>query len=746
MITLTPQEMERAKQLRGIGVQPNEIFNQLASERTGFSSPSQFTPVQAVSQGSETMGDVRETFKDIGGSFQKFSQNIGRAATQPGLSLPQRFTGGLAATATLPLDVAGSVVTGVAKGAVSQAVEDRVSGMVSQGVQRTIETPAAQNIMSWYEGLDDSNKYNVSQIMLPIGTAMAEIGTGGALGQAVRGVNRTVPDVSRVVDEAAQGNIAPATRVTNATLDPNTRTAAVDSLTEAYRSSLVENRLSINNKLEDLAKQSSRGGEVVTRDSLIRNLADEGYIPEIEGRLARFDTTFKDIETRQRDLMQQLEPLLAQSKTTIKTDDLLAAIRKDIIENPQVVGGLSRSSAELQRFIEDVRLKYGDELNAQQINTIRKDANANTKAFRDSDKFAADTYSAVGSFTRNWLDEAVPNDLVRRTNAEWARLNALEETARILNNQQVDVGVLGRALGSYVTVVAGSTAGVAVGGPGGLVVAGLLAKIGGDKLADMMRKRMFNDETMKVIRDTMRKDDTLREELLRTMKEQDKKIFQMALPAPKPGAPRSAVYASKPITTGGQTAKGKVEAGITERAKEGAIKQPTQSGFFKNQVTRFKDAESFVKAVRNNPAWLAKLEKAGVTPEEIGKLAFAGTAMMALPLLLDEELSAMGFLVAGSIMGGAPARKVFVDKIVKLSDEKMIDGMTQFTGAYKSGAYKGTDGETMRVVATKNFTKEEAQAALDNALATAEGVPVISNASLRELNNVFEDALSKISI
>jgi len=72
--------------------------------------------------------------------------------------------------------------------------------------------------------------------------------------------------------------------------------------------------------------------------------------------------------------------------------------------------------------------------------------------------------------------------------------------------------------------------------------------------------------------------------------------------------------------------------------------------------------------------------------------------------------------------------------------------MTQFTGAYKSGAYKGTDGEAMKVVGNDKFTQSEAQQALDNALATAEGVPVISNASLKELNSVFEEALSKIKL
>jgi hypothetical protein len=747
--TLTQQELETARFLKSQGKSTSEIMGYISGIRTN--SPSRVS----VQRGEYTFGTPQEpsTFervamdapRDIVAGFKGAGEDL----VQRGRNIREGFQAGARGEQT-PIEtgaqMAGNVLGGAfdvafrgVQTAASLPLTQETQTAIGEGIGTAIEKTG---IVDWYESLSPRTQRNLTGVL---GLAeSATVGGGGLLtrpfARATKGADRVsdvAPRLAQVAEEATQGNVAPAIRVTNATLDPTERTRAVNNLAEAYRSSLVENRMSINNKLEDLAKSSSRGGETLTRDDLLRNLADEGYIPDIEARLAKFDSTFRDIEARQRDLMNDLDPLLTQSRATIRTDDLFDAIRRDIIENPHTVSGLGRSTAELSRFIDDVRIKYGDELNAQQVNAIRKDANASTKAFRDSDKFTADTYSAVGNLTRNWLDDAVPNDLVRRTNAEWARLNTLEETARILNNQQVDVGLLGRALGSYVTVVAGTTAGVAVGGPGGLVVAGLLAKITGDKLADMMRKRMFDDRTMKAIRETMRKDDKLREELLRTMNEQDRQMFQMALPPAPEGAPRSSIGSGRPMVV---TPEGRAVAPrqVAEFTREGAVRQPTQSGIFKKQAERFKSPEAFVKAVRENPAWLAKLEAAGVTPEEIAKLTFAGTAALALPLLLDEDISPLGFLVVGSIVGGQGARKAFAKKIAKKVNEADLVEMTAFSGAYKEGAYKTVDG-TMQVKATKNFTQKEAQQALDDALRRAEDFPVISDASLGELAKTFDE-------
>lgn len=49
---------------------------------------------------------------------------------------------------------------------------------------------------------------------------------------------------------------------------------------------------------------------------------------------------------------------------------------------------------------------------------------------------------------------------------------------------------------------------------------------------------------------------------------------RMQLPAADPNAPRSEVTGGAPIPTGGQTPRGRVETGLTERTREGAVRQP----------------------------------------------------------------------------------------------------------------------------------------------------------------------------
>jgi hypothetical protein len=767
--TLTPQEIQRARELKQEGRTPQQIMGYLAGKRVNAPSTlsvikkeSEFAPQQKAPSllsriATDVPQDIASGIGNLGRDFQQRFGNMQETAQatlageqgvgQTALQLGGQIAGGFADTAFRTLQTAASLpLTQEAETAVGEAVGSAVT-----------KVDNATGISNWYNTLDSKTQRNIEGA-LGFGE-LATIGLGksitGQIMDKIKGAPKieqlALPpkNMSYVANEATQGNIAPAVKVTNTVLSDSERTKVVNDFTEAYRSSLVENRQSINNKLEDIAKSASRGETVVTRDSLLRNLAEEGYVPEIEGRLAKFDSAFNDVQARKSEIMGALDRVLETATNKVSIDELYEMSRKALADNPQIVGGLARSQAELDRLFSSYRQKFGDELTARQVNQIRKESNELTRAFKDSDKFSADTASELGKVTREWLDNNVPDNTVRQANAEWARLNRLDETMQVLNNQQVDVGLLGRALGSYVTTVAGSTAGLAVGGPGGLVVAGLLAKIGGDGLADLIRRRIFDPETAAKVRQIMQSDRTLLQKLDETATNQANKNTlndlagfnigeQLALPPARPDAPRSEVGSGAPIAMGGQTPTGRVEPGITERAVEGAVKQPMQTGFFKKQAERFKSPESFIKAVNDNPAWLAKLKAAGVTPEEIAKLTFMSVGALSLPLLLDEELSPLGFLVVGSIIGGSGARKAFAKKIATKVNEADLLEMSAFSGAYREGAFKTVNGE-MKVTATKNFTQKEAQQALDGALRRAEDFPVISDASLGELAKTFDE-------
>ena len=182
-------------------------------------------------------------------------------------------------------------------------------------------TDFAKGITNWYDNLDPASQYTASQIIAPLAEAVTETGTGGIFGKLLSRGKKTVPDraaiekaVTEAATEARTGNIAPATRIVNATVDPIERQKAVDNLTKAYMESMVEDRTAINNRLDDIASQVNRYSDTdVTRETLISNLANEGYIPVPEGRRARFEDSIRDVQSRQSALMSDMGRLAAGS-------------------------------------------------------------------------------------------------------------------------------------------------------------------------------------------------------------------------------------------------------------------------------------------------------------------------------------------------------------------------------------------------------------------------------------------------
>lgn len=579
----------------------------------------------------------------------------------------------------------GETFLGAAKLGTTDKFEKDVAGATAEVADAVVKSDFGQDVIKWYDSQDEGTKEGIKNV-LGYGEFLASVTGGGIAGKGTSAATRGTINVGRgavenAVTLARQGKAALPIRIATATLDDAGRKTAVDKLASVYKDALVENRQSINNKLDELARGSSFGEKKVTRDDLIYQLAEEGYIPEVDGRLARFQDVFDDISTRQSKVMEALEPILANSKASIKTDELYKMIDADLVSNPQIAGGLTRSQAELTRLFDSYRQKFGDTLNATQVNEIRKESNSLTSAFKDSDKFSADTSSQVGRSTRRWLDENVPDESARKANAEWARLNSLRETAQIFDNQQIDVGIWGRALGSYVTTVAGAGAGLAVGGPVLLAAAAILTKMGGDKFADMLRKKAFSPEIAAEIRNTLRKDDKLVEELMKTAEQQNKDaIKDFLLPAAGESGYRSEVSSGKTIEAGGIDASGKkVEPGITERVAPGAIKVPKTTRFLEEQARRYKTADAFLKTVKNNPAWEKKFAEAETTPEEIASRIFGNRekAQNAALQVVDEDIFTAANDIVRALQEGRTKKSL--DTLIK--NVKKQYGMSEIEGA-----------------------------------------------------------------
>lgn len=532
--SLTPQQIEQGRN-----------FTEAQKARFNRAVVSGSDPIQAFEyalmaekETTSRPSPIREAISQIPQDLASGYRNVARDFNEQGFetavrNAPVRLVGGLGR----------AVGTGFG-GVFGQADESITGGRVGDALGGVIEgavnTPLGQDLVRGATAINQAtdgiagdvlDAFNIAgvgalasqpanQLRRQIINSARRTGT-----QAVEGVSRGSRSLREIVGGKTVANVAPEN------VTPEIRQQAVDKLADVYKNSLVENRQSINNKLDDLAKGASFGGNKLNRNDLLRELAEEGYVPEVEGRLARFNEVFSDIDTRQQNIMNGLQPILNQSRATVNTDAFKQQIINSIKTNPQIVGGLTRAESELDRLFTSYKSKFGDELTANQVNEIRKDANAITKAYKDSDKFQADTASLVGGEARKWLDENIPDNAVREANAEWARLNRIRETAEVLNNQQIDVGLFGRALGSYVTTIAGATAGITVGGPGGLVVAGLLAKIGGDKFADMLRKNYFNKKVTDQIRTVLRQDEELLRRLSETANKQNQEyLSKFALP------------------------------------------------------------------------------------------------------------------------------------------------------------------------------------------------------------------------
>lgn len=387
--------------------------------------------------------------------------------------------------------------------------------------------------------LDDALKVaaNVGEV--------AEITAGAGVGPraVTSGVSRTAAAVADVGREAlertivASGNLAdratPKSVRTALRLNPpETRAKAVEELENAYQSGLVLDRKAVNNKLDKLARSESFGAVTLTRQGLIRELAEEGYIPKIEGDFAKFDDVFDDISSRQRQLMDDLDNELAPLQG-VEVDTSLERIRQtaedSLRQSPQISAGLESSIRELDRFFKSFQEKFGDRVSPLEVNAIRKEMNRVTKAFKDEDLFRLDAAEAVAKMTRDRLDEVVPTGRVSDLNKEWARLKRVDETAKILNNEVVEVGLLGRKLGSYVGTIGASLAGLSIAGPGGLVVASIFAQLGSDALATLLRAKKFDPALRDSIIKNIKADPKVVEKLIREASPENKTFLRNLL-------------------------------------------------------------------------------------------------------------------------------------------------------------------------------------------------------------------------
>lgn len=647
-MAFSPEEKQVIDKLKAQGKSPTQIAGYIGGMRTNspstiarvlgeepkpvdegmFSSIIKDIPSDIVETGKRAFGATNEAGKAIFDTTQR--KDIG--FLQKEVNAGSQFIKGVGR-------FLGETFLGAAKLGTTDKFEKQAGAAMNEVGEKIAETDFAQDTVAWYESQDDNKKQAIQNI-LGYAEGLGELAGGGTIIKGFKsGVNATKNAVQvkaafdNVMTLAKEGKPAKSIKLANEALDDVTREAAIDNLTEVYNSSMVENRQSINTKLDKLAQESSFGDKKVTRDSLVRDLAAEGYVPQPKGRLADFNQVFEEIGADQKKVMEAYEPLVKNTRQTIRLDEFENRIISQIDANKQIGADYQKTVDEVHRIMESYRVnpRYGAkkpaaevDLTAEMVNNIRKEMNSrfdNSDVSVSRSIFETDSDYAVGKASREWLDEAIPDEAARKANGEWARLNTLRKTAEIFHNQQIDVGIWGRALGSYMTTIGATAAGAAAGGPLAAVTIGILTKLGGDALADSLRRKAFSPEVVAQIRSTLRKNDDIVQQLNATADQQSKDLIKdFLLPAAGESGYRSEINASKPINMP-ENAASTIDA--NERLNPN-IKSPGTTKFLQLQAERYKTPEAFITAVNSNPAWLRKFEEMGTTPEDVAKLAFAG--------------------------------------------------------------------------------------------------------------------------
>lgn len=541
----------------------DEIISALESFRTQSTQPQQ-------DQGflKEADVDIQETGAAVGRQLRTTGERIVETAQDKDLGIGEKALGIGAQTFRGVSRVFGEGIIGAAKLLVPQSVEDKISGFVEEAGKKIAEAPITQDLLRKYNALPPEDKRNVDNA-LGFAEGFADLVTLGAANRLTKPVlkatvatiekaTKPIKRVTRTVSNATSEKI----RSISKTLSPANQAEKVDNLTKAYTKSFVENNASTRKSLSKHAARQSRRDQKFTRESLLRELAEEDFNPIVEGKLATFDNVLEDISERTTRLAVGIDPFL--SKVKIETPlNLLKTDTARILRNtPRVGAQLNRSLRELDRFIESWKTKFGDTLSANDLNEIRLEVNSLTKSFKD-EVFKQDVANAVGNSTRRRIDDIADSDVVRSANKQIGKLSRMRGTIEIIDNKTINVGIIGSQVGRYLGVLGLATIGGATGGVGGLVIAGIAAHYGGEVIAQLLRSARFSTKLKKTFIRVLRQDEELVARLIAETEGKDKEFLeQLLLPAPRrlperrlPSEPTRVVPAPKDVGRDPKTGK-----------------------------------------------------------------------------------------------------------------------------------------------------------------------------------------------
>lgn len=486
---------------------PPEQIYQPTEERLGRLAETSQDVKQYLGGASETFDTLVDSFSEANKAYQSGEQGLLRTGFQQA---------GAGFNFAVDL-VLGDLTIGAGKVLLSEDQEKAVARNFQAAIEKTgIDAPLTA-FYEFYESLPADKQRDLGGVRALVeGVALrAAPGSVSTVKKQVEekvrsGVQTTQQNIKRITPDALRKNMKQMGPVDEAT--------ATKSLTDSYMSGIVADKPAISRQLSILARNRNKratDGTKYDAEMLMKELVENGIFPKVEGKLTSFDDAYDFLDTKIGYLSDIRSARFAQTPGKTDIDWLKKEAEQVLRQSPQVDVELTTSIKQLADFAESLKLKYGRELTNSQLEQIQKSLNAKTKAFKADGSFKQDTADAIADAVRKRVDELVPTGTVSRLNREIGKLIEMRKTIKVLDRKPVQVNFIGESLGRFGTLaLTGGVVGTLAGGPGSLVIAGIIAKIGGDAMAQFLRNRKWSPRQKQVIIDNLKQNPEVLKEMI----------------------------------------------------------------------------------------------------------------------------------------------------------------------------------------------------------------------------------------
>ena len=287
---------------------------------------------------------------------------------------------------------------------------------------------------------------------------------------------------------------------------------AQDDLTRSW-GTFFESKKSLRTKL-------SR--EVTQGKDPAMELGQAGYIPRVNKGLLDASDIIDDTTTRIGERIDAVDQYVsAFDDRLVSLTQMEREAMQILRQSPDIGANLIKSNNELAQMFQSYRLKYGENVNPRILNAMRKEMNSKTKSFL-KDKFVQDSEDAVADIARKYIDNLTGDDVVRRVNAEIAKIGSARKMARLVDGQAVEFGKMGQWFARTIGAMMGTSTGVPI-------IGTLLGAMGGEMLIKMFQRGAFSSIVQRRILQTLQKDKALLNEILSKVSEAERNYMMRQL-------------------------------------------------------------------------------------------------------------------------------------------------------------------------------------------------------------------------